>query len=121
MMAMVIWMVTNWLLYHLHRLPAMWVWCRTSLALITTNMVGIFTGHGIAASTVIYVETVTHTPSITAVTTIIMPPAVTETVTVYDSRHVNGQIQQSVNDGHQEMAEGAEEVEYVYIHDPLGL
>ncbi|KAK0502070.1 WD40-repeat-containing domain protein [Armillaria luteobubalina] len=117
-MATVIWMVSVWLQSYLSRVPALWAWCSAAFVSVFSSFTGVFSGAGSPTSTVVYIETITHMPPFKAATTLMMPPAVTETVTIFNDRYFGEKRESS--DELERLAravDGSQEGEYEYICD----
>ncbi|KAK0468524.1 WD40-repeat-containing domain protein [Armillaria novae-zelandiae] len=121
--ATIIWMVSLWLQFYLSRVPALWAWCSAAFISVVSSLTGVFSGAGSATSTFVHIETITHTPlPITAATMLVVPPAVTETVTIFNDRYV-GEKRESSGEFERlaGVVDGAQEGEYEYIRDLSGL
>ncbi|KAK0474503.1 WD40-repeat-containing domain protein [Armillaria novae-zelandiae] len=121
--ATIIWMVSLWLQFYLSRVPALWAWCSAAFVSVISSLTGVFSGAGSAMSTFVHIETITHTPlPITATTMLVVPPAVTETVTIFNDRYV-GEKRESSGEFERlaGVVDGAQEGEYEYICDLSGL
>ncbi|KAK0505147.1 WD40-repeat-containing domain protein [Armillaria luteobubalina] len=117
-MATVIWMVSIWLQSYLSRVPALWAWCSAAFVSVFSSFTGVFSGAGSPTSTVVYVETITHTPPFKAATTLMMPPAVTETVMIFNDRYFGEKRESS--DELERLAravDGSQEGEYEYTRN----
>ncbi|KAK0471694.1 hypothetical protein IW261DRAFT_1571756 [Armillaria novae-zelandiae] len=121
--ATIIWMVSLWLQFYLSRIPALWAWCSAAFVSVVSSLTGVFSGAGSPTLTFVHIETITHTPlPITAATTLVVPPAVTEMVTIFNDRYV-GEKQESSGEFERlaGVVDGAQEGEYEYIRDLSGL